>query len=157
MVNKKNIPETRIKVIGFGNIFMSDDGLGIKAINLLKDKKLRAEIIDGGTSAADLILHSKTADKIIVIDAVDAGQNTGEVIKFSADEIIDFKQRIKSFSLHDFDLSKALAIIRKLGIDTEIIIIGIKPKVIDYGHKITPAIRKKIPEIVGMVIAEINN
>ncbi|MGM0365744.1 MAG: hydrogenase maturation protease [Actinomycetota bacterium] len=154
--NKKNIPGAGVKIIGFGNIFMSDDGLGVRVIERLRDKKIAAEVIDGGTSAADLIIHAKNSEKIIIIDAVDAGQKTGEIIRFRADEINRFEHSIRSFSLHDFNLSQALEMIEKLGIDVDIVVIGIKPKNIGFGQNLTPEIEKKIPSIIDMAIKEAN-
>jgi hydrogenase maturation protease len=154
---KNIIPEAGIKVIGFGNIFMSDDGLGIEVINRLRKRKIPAELIDGGTSAADLIIFSKNSKKMIIVDAVDAGQKQGEVIRFGAGEIARFRGRLKSYSLHDFDLSQAIAIIQKMKIVVDIVVIGIKPQKTGFGRGLSPEIEEKIPEIMEMVINEIYN
>ena len=64
-----NISRTRVKVIGFGNKFSSDDGIGPVIIEKLEkssfseDKTI--EIIDLGTSGSDLIFHIKECPRII--------------------------------------------------------------------------------------------
>ncbi len=152
-----NIPKTDKIIIGFGNIYMSDDAVGLRVLKELKGRIKGAELIDGGTSAADLIIHAKDTRKIIIIDAVDAGQDIGGIVKFKADEVSHFKHRIKSFSLHDFDLAKALGIIKSLKIDVEIIVIGIKPKNISFGNGLSAEVEKKVAEIAEMVVKEVND
>jgi len=154
-ISRNNIPEIGTKIIGFGNIFMSDDGLGIEVINRLRKKKIDAEVIERRTSAADLMLYAQNSKKIVIIDAVDAGQKPGEIVRFKADEIDKFKDKVKSFSLHDFNLSQALAIIKKLNVEVDIVVIGIKPKNIGFGQNLTPQIKEKIPAIIDMAINEI--
>ncbi|MFO7928338.1 MAG: hydrogenase maturation protease [Candidatus Humimicrobiaceae bacterium] len=158
-MNSENnsIPKTGKKIIGFGNIYMSDDAVGLRVLEELKGRIKGAELIDGGTSAADLIIYAKDTKKIIIIDAVDAGQDIGEIVKFKANEISHFKHRIKSFSLHDFDLAKALGIIKGLKIDVEIVVIGIKPKNINFGNGLSTEVEKKIAEITDMVVKEVND
>ena len=102
-----------IKIIGFGNIMMGDDGIGIRVIEeiqkngVFEDNK-NIEVIDGGTSGVDLVFMIQQADKAVIIDAVDAGQQTGEIVIFSPENIREIKKKkkgLKSFSLHDIDLS----------------------------------------------------
>ncbi|MDZ7838258.1 MAG: hydrogenase maturation protease [Actinomycetota bacterium] len=142
-------------MIGFGNIFMSDDAIGIKVLDKLGPLPAGVEVIDGGTSAADLIAYAKESEKLIIIDAVDAGQATGEVLKFRLADIGHFVKKVKSYSLHDFGLAEALSLIEKLNISAEIIIIGIKPKNISFGEELSEEVEEKIPEIKNMVLEEI--
>ncbi|MCL4378534.1 MAG: hydrogenase maturation protease [Actinobacteria bacterium] len=150
------------KIIGFGNIFMSDDGIGIKVIEELRKESFTSKfnnisIIDGGTSAVDLLFMLENSDKVIIVDAVDAGQNTGEIVRFKLNEIAEFKKKnIKSFSLHDVDLSEAFNLMKSLNMTADITIIGIKPKIVDYGEKLSPEIESKIPELILKIKQEMN-
>ena len=95
-----NISRTRVKVIGFGNKFSSDDGIGPVIIEKLEkssfseDKTI--EIIDLGTSGSDLIFHIKECPRIIIIDALDAGQDAGKVIKIKESDIQRMVKRVLS-------------------------------------------------------------
>jgi len=149
-----------VKIIGFGNIYMGDDGVGIRVIEKIKEQGIFAdydnvEVIDGGTSGVDLIFFLEKADKVIIIDAVDAGQGVGEIVAFNISEIIDYKNKvIKSFSLHDIDLKEIFELIRALKIDKDLKIIGINPKELDYGEKLSPQIENKIPQIISIIKKE---
>ena len=152
--------EPIIKIIGFGNVYMGDDGVGIRVIEKIEEQGIFAdysnvEVIDCGTSGVDLIFFLQQADKVIVIDAVDAGQGIGEVVTFSIGEIIDFGNKvIKSFSLHDTNLKEVFELIRALKIEKDLKIIGINPKEVYYGEKLSPQIENKIPQIVSMIKKE---
>ena len=149
-----------IKIIGFGNIYMGDDGVGIRVIEKIKEQGIfdaydNIEVIDGGTSGFDLVFFLQQADKVIIIDAVDAGQDVGEIVVFDISEIMDFGNKdIKSFSLHDINLKEVFELIRALKIDKDLKIIGINPKEIGCGEKLSPQIENKIPQIISMVKKE---
>ncbi|MBU4482642.1 MAG: hydrogenase maturation protease, partial [Actinobacteria bacterium] len=138
--------KTDVKIIGFGNKYRSDDGIGIRIIEELEklDSFKDIEIIDGGTSGSDLIFLIKGCSKIIIIDAIDAGQNVGDVVNVKVDDIEEFIRRdYKSLSLHDLNLADILKLIKALKIDADISIIGVKPKKMDFGDRLSPEIEKK--------------
>jgi hydrogenase maturation protease len=152
-----------IKIIGFGNIFMGDDGIGVRIIEELQQRQVfkgneNIELVDGGTSGIDLIFMLKDADRAIIIDAVDAGQEIAQIVVFAPNEIVDFKKKVfKSYSLHDIDLAEAFELVRKLNLQADIKIIGIKPKNVGYSDKLSPEIENIIPEIIARVIEEVSD
>lgn len=151
-----SISGSKIKVIGFGNKFLSDDGIGpviiekLEKSRLLKEKNI--ELSDLGTSGTDLIFHIKECPRIIIIDALDAGQDPGKVIRIKEKDIEHFcNEGILSLSLHDLNLADILKLARAMKLKTEITIIGIKPLNIELGEGLSPEIQKKIPEIISLV------
>jgi len=156
--NKSAYAKTDVRIIGFGNKYKSDDGIGIRVIEELEklDFFKNIEIVNGGTSGTDLIFLIKGCGKLIIIDAIDAGQNTGDVVNIKVDDIEDFiKRGYKSLSLHDLNLADILKLIKALKINADISIIGVKPKSMDFGDKLSPEIEKKIPEIISIIKEEI--
>ena len=156
---EKEIKSHKIKIIGFGNILMGDDGIGIRAIEEIKKQEIfknykNIEIIDGGTSGIDLILTLQNTDKIIIIDAVDTGHTAGSIVTFGIDEIKKmFKKNraFKSLSLHDIDLLQVFEIMKTLKIDAEIKIVGINPKKIGYSNKLSSELESSIPAIIAEI------
>jgi hydrogenase maturation protease len=147
-----------IKIIGFGNKYRSDDGIGIRVIEEIKklDFFKDIDVIDCGTSGIDLLFLAKSCKKIIIIDALDTGIDTDEVFCIKADDIEEFiKKDCKSLSLHDLNLSDILKLIRTLKIDTDITIIGIKPINMDFGEHLSPEIESKMPQIISIIKEEI--
>jgi len=155
--NKSGYTKKDVKIIGFGNKYRSDDGIGIRIVEELEklDYFKNIEIIDGGTSGTDLIFLIKGCSKIIIIDAIDAGQNVGDVVNIQISDVEEFiKRDYKSLSLHDLNLADILKLIKALKINADISIIGVKPKKIDFGDRLSPEIEEKIPEIISLVKKE---
>jgi|GEM_PF-4165017 len=59
-------------------------------------------------------------------------------------------------SLHQSDLVDVLAMADRLGERPPTVIIGVEPKVIDYSLELTPEVAAKIPQIIDLVFAELN-
>ena len=80
----------RISVLGLGNILLTDEGVGVHAVNAIKKKYAfspEIEIIDGGVMGLDLLPIFQTQDKILIIDAVDFKKAPGHVETIEGDNI----------------------------------------------------------------------
>lgn len=145
------------KVIGFGNRYMGDDAIGPIIIDeLRKDKTLENNddvvLLDCETSGIDLIFMVNENEDIIIIDAIDAGQNIGEIVIFDIDDVETFITRdIRSFSMHDVGLAEVFNIMKSMNIKVNARLIGIKPKVIEFGSGLSSEIESKIPDIIQAV------
>ncbi len=71
----------RAVVLGVGNILLSDEGIGVHAVNALAahyDIPAEVEIIDGGTSAMDCLDRIAEADFLLIADCVRGGREPGD-------------------------------------------------------------------------------
>ena len=162
----ENSRRPKIAVVGFGNILMGDEGVGVHVINELSKvqcPKSNVQLIDGGTSALDVILSLKDIDKLVVVDAVKNGGIPGEIYKFH-NFTIPYEDKFSQFhnsemqktSLHDLNLVDALKIAEKLGaIPKEIVFIGVEPKEIAPKIGLSEELKIKIPEIIKTVLCEV--
>ena len=149
------------KVIGFGNILMGDDGIGPRVIEELRKDELLGNnenviFLDCGTSGIDLIFMINENDNLIIIDAIDAGQEVAEIVKFDIGDVNSFiKKDIVSYSIHDIGLAEVLSLMKSMNIKIKAKLIGIKPKSIEFCDKLTEEIESKIPDIIKVVKEEI--
>jgi hydrogenase maturation protease len=148
-------------VLGVGNILLKDEGIGVHLVREMLKLALPAnvEIIDGGTAALDVLIARPGLDKLIVIDAVRAGEEPGTIYKarFKSAEFFGNQEQPK-ISLHQVDLLEALAIAEKLNCSPqEIVIIGVEPAELNCGLELTEQVKQKIPEIVNAVFEEIED
>ncbi len=69
------------RIIGLGNPLMGDDGLGVKAIELLQQEQLptEVELIDGGCGGLKLLPLFSNCQKLLIIDAADFGAPPGQL------------------------------------------------------------------------------
>jgi hydrogenase maturation protease len=75
--------ERGIAIVGIGNLLLSDDGVGIHAVRMLRDQPgiaAAARVIDGGTVGTNLLAEVAGCENLLVLDAVDAGLSPGAVI-----------------------------------------------------------------------------
>jgi len=154
MVTGKGSP--RIAVLGIGNLLLKDEGIGVHLVQKLADvvDKTKVNIIDTGTSPDFLSLVDGNIDKLIVVDAVKAGNEPGTVYRFSPDNLdLDSTSLISLHEIGVLDSLKIMSFFDRLPEST--VIIGIEPKTIDFGLDLSPEVEEKIPEIINLVLKEI--
>ncbi len=155
--DNKSAPETppRVVVIGVGNLLLKDEGIGIHAIKALQEISLPSDvsIIDGGT-APDLIAYTEAGDKLIIIDAAEAGGKPGTIYRLHPQDLAAEPNGITS--IHDLGVLQSLRLMSLMNNEPgEIIIIGVEPKEIDWGTELSDELQPKIPEIVNVILTEI--
>ena len=145
----------RTAILGVGNLLLKDEGIGVHVAQACARLPLPegVEVIDGGTSV-ELAHLVEGFDKIIVIDAASAGGKPGQIYHFTLEEI----QRNKSplLSGHEFGIARTLSACA-IGEKTPrtVLVVGVEPKEIDWGMKLSPELENRIPEIVNHVLREI--
>lgn len=145
----------RVMVLGVGNLLLKDEGIGVHVITEMKKKKVpsHVEVVDGGTAGLDLIYMFSDVDKLIVIDAVDAGVAPGAIFKFSPEDVKERAGKERT-SLHQISLLEALKVAKATGRCPETMIIGVQPEQVDWDEELSTTLRKKIPQIIAKVEEE---
>ncbi len=103
----------RVLVLGVGNVLFGDDGFGPAVIEHLERHYQIPEevyVMDVGTGVRKLLFTLTISEagpqEIVVVDAVDWGQDVGRVFEISVDELPENK--IDDFSLHQVPTSNML-------------------------------------------------
>ena len=144
-----------VVVIGLGNELLRDEGVGIHAVEAMQAMQLpeQVEVLDGGTSGADLIDEIADRPKVIVIDAVKADCKAGTVFRFSADDLMNEGGR--TISLHEFGLVETLIAARHLGCaPQQVVIFGIQPKQFTPGLELSQEVAEVLPKVIEQVLNE---
>lgn len=136
---------------------LKDEGVGVHLLHELTRIEPPAGkevvLIDSGTSS-DVASAIETADKLIVLDAINAGGKPGTVYRFNLDDInIGHESGI---SAHDISLLYEIKLqqaIKNRKIDT--VIIGVEPKEIDWGLELSPEIKNSLSMVKELVMEEI--
>jgi hydrogenase maturation protease len=137
-------------ILGVGNTWRRDDGVGIEAIELLRQENLpNVDLIDGGIDGLSLIDTIKQYQQAIIIDAVDMQLTPGTVKSFDAEEA-RIKIKHDALSTHGFGLAEVIGLLEKLGCNTEIKIIGVQPQDISFGEGVTEPVKASLLEIVKL-------
>ena len=145
-------------ILGIGNILLKDEGVGVHVVKKLKEMSLpdNIEVLDGGTAGLDLVDFISNRKKLIVIDAVKAGEKPGTIYRLT-EENLDIKPKA-IMSFHEIDFLDALHMSEVMAEKPkETVVIGIEPKDMSNGTELSPEIEERIPRIIEIVMKEINN
>lgn len=142
-------------VLGIGNILLRDEGIGCHVVHALEDIPLPdVRIIDGGTCAS-IFPPLEDSDKLIIVDAVKGGGTPGQIYRFHLEDIA---LEPKPFlSLHDMSLVDDLISMWPWHSISEAVIIGVEPRETNWGLELSPELQTKMPQIIDVILAELNN
>ena len=144
-------------VLGIGNILLSDEGVGVRVIEAMAQAEVPpgVELVDGGTSGADLVDLIADRRKVIVVDAIDAGAEPGTLFRLGPDDLAPDEG--ESISLHQLGLVESLLIARYLNCPPrEVVIFGVQPHSIAPGLELSPQLSAVVPRVIRAVLAELD-
>jgi hydrogenase maturation protease len=147
----------RVVLLGIGNVLMSDEGVGVHAIEALQ-AGLRlpdaVTVVDGGTTGMELLPDLEDADHLIVIDAVRAGQPPAGIVRLAGEAVPAFFKT--KLSPHQIGLSDILAALKFSGrAPDSVVLIGIEPVSLDLGTALSAEVTARLPDVIAMVAEEL--
>ena len=149
----QEIPQ--VVVIGVGNEYRGDDGVGIIVARRLAKLNLPGvSVIESRSDATELMRIWSGAGAVVLIDAIRAGIDPGTVMKFdlSRDEI---PARYFSHTTHSFGVMEAVRLARSLGeLPVNLKLFGIEGEKFDARVGLTPLVDKVSREIVDKIALE---
>jgi hydrogenase maturation protease len=152
----------KILVLGLGNPLLSDDGVGWRVAEQVREQITNPDIeIDfhagGGLSLMERMIGY---DRVIIIDALNTGcQPQGTVSSFRLDDLPSYTQSHLA-SAHETTLQTALQVGRSTGavLPNDIHIIAIEAQnVYDFSENLSPAVASAVPRAVELVISQLVN
>ena len=141
--------ELRIIIAGLGNILLQDDGVGVHAVwELMKAPPHYAQPLDIGCAVFDALYYMERADRVLVIDAMQAGGEPGDIYHCHIDQITN--EGVKA-SLHELGLVTVLNFLpvhqRPL-----VYVLGVEPEAIGFGLELSTSVAAVLPRVVQMAI-----
>ncbi len=111
------------RIIGIGSPFGADQ-LGWSAIDLLQTELPDCELIKLDRPGSDLIRYFQGLDDVVLIDAVQAGQSPGSVLRL---EVEDLALTECQTSSHGFGVADALKMAAELNLSPKkLLLIGLE-------------------------------
>ncbi|MBF0334067.1 MAG: HyaD/HybD family hydrogenase maturation endopeptidase [Alphaproteobacteria bacterium] len=147
----------KVVVLGIGNILLSDEGVGVRAVDALVERWTlppEVKVIDGGTMGMELLDHIAGAGHLVVVDAVRAHRPPGTVFKLTGDEVPAFFKT--KLSPHQIGLSDVLAtLILTDEQPVSLALVGVQPVTLGTNMALSPEVEAKIDEVIALIIEEI--
>ena len=147
----------RILVLGVGNVLLTDEGIGIHALELLQQHYRlpdEVEVIDGGTSGMDLLDQLADRDCVVLVDAVKTGDRPGTLVRLAGDALpAFFKSKI---SPHQLGLCDLLAMLQLRGeAPKELVLHGMVPFSLETHLGLSDEAAARMPEFVERIAGEL--
>ena len=150
-------PKSKIVLIGIGNEYRSDDGLGLEIVRQLNKMNLpnTVAIEQSGDGIALMELLQK-ADTVFLFDAVHSGSaKPGTIHRLNAHQR-DIPRRFFNYSTHDFSVAEAIELTRTLDqLPSHLILYGIEGAVFSTGAGFSPEVNAAISKVLSQVLSEI--
>jgi hydrogenase maturation protease len=141
-------------VIGLGNPIMADDGLGIAALERLREGWTLPEsvrLVDGGTWGMNLLPLVEDASELLLLDAIDRGKPAGELVVLEREEV----PRLFGLKLspHQIDLREVLALAEwRRRLPARLVAIGLKPARVEMFAGLSPELEGGMDRLLAAVI-----
>jgi len=146
-------------VLGLGNILLGDEGVGVRVIERLQERyefPEEVQVVDGGSGGLGLLYFFEGVSRLVIVDAVKAGNEPGTLIRLKGDEIPAFLS--PKISPHQEGLADLLFAAKVTGIlPEEIVLWGIEPAKLDIGLDLSPVVAAKVDELAEKVVEELRN
>jgi hydrogenase maturation protease len=146
-----------ILVLGIGNLLMTDDGIGVRVVQLIAERYRfpeRVTILDGGTLGLDLLPSMKEAQRLIIVDAVDTGAAPGTLVRLCGGEIPPALET--RLSPHQIGLKELLTVASLLGqAPGETVLWGVQPESIEMALRLSPPVDAQLEPLAGKVLDEL--
>jgi hydrogenase maturation protease len=146
-------------VIGVGNILHQDEGIGVHLVQALKSYDLPpgVELIDAGTALLDVLLDTADRGKIVIVDAICAGGEPGDVYRLPLEAFCSGIEEGGN-SLHELSLLATMNLLRlQLRRLPDVVIIGVEPQEIGSGVGLSFRVQERLKSIVALVLEEVVN
>jgi hydrogenase maturation protease len=147
---------SRRLVVGCGNLFRRDDGLGIRAIEVLRGESLPlgVELFDSGTSGLEVIFQARDCRELVIIDACRSGSEAGSVFRVPGAELsLPHKPTL---TLHDFRWDHALYAGKRLfgeEFPQRVTAFLVEGSDFGFGDILSTDVARALPKVVEQVVA----
>jgi hydrogenase maturation protease len=142
-------------ILGVGNSILTDDGVGIKIAQRLKERKPELEVIETSEAGLALLDLMVGYDRLIIIDSIITGKGEpGELYKLGIEAL---KPAAKLSSSHGIDIATAYEIGQRLGykVPEQISLYAVEIKDnTTFGEECTGEVEGMIPFITEQIIGE---
>ncbi|MEM1581520.1 MAG: hydrogenase maturation peptidase HycI [Candidatus Bathyarchaeia archaeon] len=140
---------SRLVILGIGNPLRGDDALGLEILKRLKGKLPKnVKVINGGATPENFVgkIRRFNPSHVLLIDATRFNGKPGEARLISPSQISG-----AVISTHTMPLYILANLINK-STGARILLLGIEPKYLNLGEKISPEIKEAIEKSAKLII-----
>jgi hydrogenase maturation protease len=145
-------------VLGLGNILLGDEGVGVRVVERLQEQydfSKEVQVMDGGTLGLDLLPYVQDTSRILVVDAVQANEPPGTLVRLASGDIPIFLDACK-VSAHQEGLQDLLAVAALKGyLPRDVVFWGVQINSLRVGLALSPVVAEQVDSLVKNVVDEL--
>jgi hydrogenase maturation protease len=143
-------------VVGIGNAYRGDDGVGLAVVRHLRKREVRdIEILEAGGDCTSLIESWGRAEIVVLVDALQSGARPGSISRFCLNRE-PFPTEHSRHSTHAFGLAEVIELARALDrMPPSLIVYGVEGKNFQAGAELSPAVREAVPKVADSILKDI--
>jgi hydrogenase maturation protease len=149
------VATTRTLIIGVGNADRGDDGAGLAAASLLRerlDRERGIRVIEHWGEATGLIAAMEGWDQVLMIDASMSGARPGSYRIFEAGETA-LPSDLAEMSSHGFGVAQAIELARALGtLPAHCRVYAIEGEAFDTGAPLSDAVGIAVDNVIDEIV-----
>lgn len=144
-----------VAVLGIGNILLTDDGVGVHTVNAMQRmiEFNNTAVIDGGTAIFDLVDVFIKHKKVIIVDSIRGGHAPGTLYRLTPGDLGALIR--ENSSLHEVQVIDIVGLVKHMGYEPEVVILGVEPQDIGYSLELSPGIKKVVPLLIQEIKKEL--
>jgi hydrogenase maturation protease len=159
LMKKADKSHRNITIVGVGNRLLGDEGVGLHVIDKLSQIPMPpyVNIIDCGCDLLGLMAYISEPARILVIDAIRAGGEPGEIYSFDYSRLTTTK--VEMCSAHQVKTVDSLRLIKLVCpalAESEIVVVGVEPKAMELSSDLSKEVGESIAEVTRSVLEEIS-
>lgn len=143
-------------VLGLGNLLCGDDGAGVAAVELLRERfnaPADASVLDGGTLGLSLLPHVEDARAAILVDAVRAEAPAGSVVRLEGTDVsLAARERLSVHQVGVADLLGGAHLVGRL--PGRLVLLGIVPETVELRYGLSASVQSALPDLVRRIVTE---
>ena len=146
-------------VIGLGSPLMGDDGLGLVALEHLRTGwrfEPPPSLVDGGTWGMNLLHEIEDAERVLLVDAINADRPPGSLIRLEREDLPRFFAL--KLSPHQIDMKEVLAVAELRGtLPDETVAIGLQPERVELSTELSDVVRDGVTSLLARIIRQLED
>jgi hydrogenase maturation protease len=141
--------ENKFTIIGVGNPYRGDDGVGPQIAEVLKSKGLpNVEVILASGEGVALMQSMDFKDFVLLFDAVHSGAAAGTIFRFDANKE-PIPSKFFNYSTHAFSVAEAVELARALScLPKRLIVFGIEGEKFEPGAGLSSSVERALHQVV---------
>ena len=146
-----------LAVIGCGNLTRSDDGIGVRVVQQLREQNqwphddwLR--LFDAGTAGLEVMFQARGCETLILVDACQGAAEPGAVFAVPGSQLEQAYE--PTVNLHDFRWNHALYAGRQIFADAfpaTVHVYLVEAASLEFGLELSPPVQQALPKVVDLI------